>query len=73
MRRVVVWIVFQSLPWNLFGLHHPLWDRAAASLRRTPEAGELFAFAADAAVLLYAAAWFLEATGVTTAEMDLFL
>jgi len=23
------WIVFQSLPWNLFGWHHPLWDRVS--------------------------------------------
>ncbi len=25
---VVAWIIFQSLPWDLFGWHHPLWDRA---------------------------------------------
>jgi len=31
---VVAWIVFQSLPWNLFGLHHPLWDRAAEVMGR---------------------------------------
>jgi hypothetical protein len=26
---VVAWIVFQSLPWDLFGWHHPFWDRAS--------------------------------------------
>jgi len=31
---VVAWIVFQSLPWNLLGLHHPLWDRAAEVMGR---------------------------------------
>jgi O-antigen ligase len=31
---VVAWIVFQALPWNLFGLHHPLWDRAAEVMGR---------------------------------------
>ncbi len=31
---VAAWIVFQSLPWNLFGLHHPIWDRAAEVLGR---------------------------------------
>jgi len=31
---VAAWIVFQSLPWNLFGLHHPLWDRAAEVMGR---------------------------------------
>jgi O-antigen ligase len=32
---VAAWIVFQSLPWNLFGLHHPLWDRASEVLGRS--------------------------------------
>jgi len=31
---VAAWIVVQSLPWNLFGLHHPLWDRASEVLGR---------------------------------------
>ncbi len=31
---VAAWIVFQSLPWNLFGLHHPLWDRAVEVMGR---------------------------------------
>ncbi|HEX4508317.1 MAG TPA: O-antigen ligase family protein [Alphaproteobacteria bacterium] len=31
---VMGWIVFQALPWNLFGLHHPLWDRASEVLGR---------------------------------------
>ena len=32
---LVVWIVFQSLPWDLFGWHHPLWDRASEVFGRT--------------------------------------
>jgi hypothetical protein len=32
---VVAWIVFQSLPWDLFGWHHPLWDRASEVMGRT--------------------------------------
>jgi O-antigen ligase len=35
---VVAWIVFQSLPWNLFGWHHPLWDRASEVMGRTLDA-----------------------------------
>jgi hypothetical protein len=35
---VVAWIAFQSLPWGLFGLHHPLWDRASEMLGRTVDA-----------------------------------
>lgn len=31
---VTAWIVIQALPWNLFGLHHPLWDRASEVLGR---------------------------------------
>jgi len=31
---VMAWIVIQALPWNLFGLHHPLWDRASEVLGR---------------------------------------
>ncbi len=31
---LAVWIVFQSLPWNIFGWHHPLWDRASEVLGR---------------------------------------
>jgi len=26
---VTAWIVFQSLPWDVLGWHHPLWDRAS--------------------------------------------
>ena len=37
---VMAWIVVQSLPWNPFGLHHPLWDRASEVLGR-PLAGSL--------------------------------
>jgi O-antigen ligase len=32
---VAAWIVFQSLPWDLFGWHHPLWDRASEVIGRT--------------------------------------
>lgn len=52
---------------------HTLWARAATVLRRTPDADELFPTAADAAVLLYAAAWFLEADDVTTAQLEQLL
>jgi hypothetical protein len=31
---VVAWIVFQSLPWDLFGWHHPFWDRASEVIGR---------------------------------------
>jgi O-antigen ligase len=26
------WIVFQSLPWDIFGWHHPVWDKASEVL-----------------------------------------
>jgi hypothetical protein len=29
---VAGWIVFQSLPWDVFGWHHPLWDRGGEML-----------------------------------------
>jgi hypothetical protein len=35
---VVALIVFQSLPWDLFGWHHPLWDRASEVIGRTLDA-----------------------------------
>jgi hypothetical protein len=31
---VAAWIVFQSLPWDLFGWHHPFWDRASEVIGR---------------------------------------
>lgn len=31
---LAAWIVFQSLPWDIFGWHHPLWDRGAEVLGR---------------------------------------
>ncbi len=31
---LAAWIIFQSLPWNVFGWHHPLWDRASEVLGR---------------------------------------
>jgi hypothetical protein len=52
---------------------HSLWDRAATALRRSPDGDELFPTAADAAVLLYAAAWFLGADDATTAQREQLL
>jgi hypothetical protein len=46
-----------------------LWKRADARLRETPSPEELFPAAADAAALLYAAAWVLHADSVTTADL----
>jgi O-antigen ligase len=31
---VAAWIVFQSLPWDVLGWHHPLWDRGGEVLGR---------------------------------------
>jgi hypothetical protein len=46
-----------------------LWQRADARLRATPPADAVFAAAADAASLLYAAAWVLDSDAVTTEEV----
>jgi hypothetical protein len=35
---VAAWIVFQSLPWDLFGWHHPFWDRASEVIGRPLDA-----------------------------------
>lgn len=43
-----------------------LWERAGARLRAEPEPDAVFAAAADAAVLLYAAAWMLDSESATT-------
>ena len=32
---LVAWIVFHCLPWDIFGWHHPLWDKAAEVLGQT--------------------------------------
>jgi hypothetical protein len=31
---VAGWVLFQSVPWNLLGWHHPLWDRGGEVLGR---------------------------------------
>lgn len=46
-----------------------LWERAGARLRKMPEPDELFSAAAEAASLLYAAAWVLHADSVTTEDL----
>jgi O-antigen ligase len=38
MALVAAWAVFQSLPWNLMGWHHPIWDRASEVLGFTLDA-----------------------------------
>lgn len=56
--------------------HHAvadLWNRAETSLRAAPEADTLFEAAADAAVLLYAAAWFLQADEITADDLEQLL
>jgi hypothetical protein len=46
-----------------------LWERAGARLRAVPDPDAVFAVAADAAVLLYAAAWVLDSDSVTTEQL----
>jgi hypothetical protein len=46
-----------------------LWERASARLRDVPERSELFPAAADAANLLYTAAWVLRSDSVTTEDL----
>jgi hypothetical protein len=43
-----------------------LWDRAGACLRQTPAPDELFPAAAEAATLLYAAAWVASSESATS-------
>ncbi|HMJ36764.1 MAG TPA: hypothetical protein VK501_22865 [Baekduia sp.] len=50
-----------------------LWERASVRLRETPTPEELFPAAADAAGLLYAAAWVLRAESVTTDDLQSML
>jgi hypothetical protein len=47
-----------------------LWERASARLRETPPLEQLFPAAAEAAVLLYSAAWVLRAESVTTEDLQ---
>lgn len=47
-----------------------LWERADTRLRDLPGPDELFAAAADAATLLYAAAWMLDSECATTDELE---
>jgi O-antigen ligase len=62
---VMAWIIFQSLPWDLFGLHHPLWDRAsevlgrplAASLSIDREASRVHLFRLLTYAAFFIAAW----------------
>ena len=42
-----------------------LWERAGIRLRELPDANEMFPAAAEAATLLYAAAWVLDSDSVT--------
>ena len=46
-----------------------LWQRADACLRQTPEDDAVFSTAAEAASLLYAAAWVLESDSATTEDV----
>lgn len=42
-----------------------LWERAGTRLRELPDANEMFTAAAEAATLLYAAAWVLDSDSAT--------
>jgi hypothetical protein len=46
-----------------------LWDRAGAHLRKMPADDMLFPVAAEAATLLYAAAWAVDAERVTSEDL----
>ena len=46
-----------------------LWERAAARVREVPEPDEVFAAAAEAAGLLYAAAWVMDSDSATTQDL----
>jgi hypothetical protein len=46
-----------------------LWDRAGARLRETPGSDQLFPAAAEAATLLYAAAWAASSESVTPEDL----
>lgn len=46
-----------------------LWERAGTRLREVPESSQLFPAAAEAATLLYAAAWVLDSDSVTAEDL----
>jgi hypothetical protein len=50
-----------------------LWQRASSRLRDLPEPDALYPAAAEAATLLYTAAWVLESDSVTTEDLRLLL
>jgi hypothetical protein len=50
-----------------------LWDRAGARLREVPEPDELYPAAAEAANLLYAAAWVVNSESATSEDLQAFL
>jgi O-antigen ligase len=62
---VVAWIVVQSLPWDVLGWHHPLWDRASevagrkldASLSIDREASRVHLFRLMTYGAYFAVAW----------------
>ena len=62
---VAAWIVFQSLPWDMAGWHHPLWDRASevagrrldASLSIDPEASLVHLFRLLTYAAYFVIAW----------------
>lgn len=50
-----------------------LWERAGIRLREVPEPGQLFPAAAEAATLLYAAAWALDSESVTAEDLHILM
>ena len=48
---------------------HELWERADARLRAVPEPDAVFLAAAEAASLLYTAAWVIESDSATTEDL----
>jgi predicted xylose isomerase-like sugar epimerase len=50
-----------------------LWERAGVCLREVPEADAVFSAAANAATLLYTAAWVLESDSATTEDLKALL
>jgi hypothetical protein len=50
-----------------------LWEQAEARLRDAPEPHAVFPAAAEAAALLYAAAWVLESDAATTEDLRALL
>lgn len=52
---------------------HALWERAGTRLREIPEPDAVFSAAAEAAALLYTAAWVLESDSATTEDLKAVL